>query len=496
MKKQISKIIALVLVITSLSGCATITSSMSIDSVAAGNTINEAVTGQVTSVDLKEISIGAGLFSQDKVKDDNKALIIEETAPVVTTTTTLRDGSTTTTTAEPVVTTVPESQVTVVTDTKGQTVTDSKGEAVTSVITNSITQGNNSTYNSHNNEPVATTKTPITETSKSVTTREPKTTTVTTKNTTEPKATTTTTKATTVTTKTTTPTTVEPELSEVEKARAVKLDCFDGYDNTREAEEAFLTVINDYRRANGLGEVWCDFNSESEEAWRVYFSRRFLRHLDRNDVVMHSALGSRGVCGTTEIVTVQKNSMTVGEALDNFINSPSHNSALLDPEFDGVGVLITFFEGSSDEGSRYNYDNNNNVFCLVNFCAGGYLGESYYGADIEDFEAFLSSEIRLDSFDYDCGDAGIKKEANSNRLHEYKIDGMRRTGMILQWSAEGTRLDSWWNDEVANAANTIFNNFTEYLNTGKPSDHGGSMEWCWDEDEILDAYLTAMQTAW
>ena len=489
MKKQISKIIALVLAITSLSGCATITSSMSIDSVAAGNTINEAITGQVTSVDLKEISIGAGLFSQDKVKDDNKALIIEETAPVVTTTTTLRESNTITT-AEPVVTTVPESQVTVVTDTKGQTVTDSKGEAVTSVITNSATKDNNSAYSSHNNESEVTTETPTTGTSKSMTT------TVTVKNTTEPKVTTTTTKATTVTTKTTTPATVEPELSEVEKARAVKLDCFDGSNNTREAEEAFLTVLNDYRRANGLGEVWCDFASESEEAWRVYFSRRFLRHLDRNNTVMHSVLGSRGVCGTTEIITVQKNSMTVGEALDNFKNSPSHNSALLDPEFDGAGVLITFFEGSSDEGSCYNYNNNNNVFCLVNFCAGGFLGESYYGTDIEDFEAFLSSEIRLDSFDYDCGDAGIKKEANSNRLHEYKIDGMRRTGMILQWSAEGTRLDSWWNDEVANAANTIFNNFTEYLNTGKPSDHGGSMEWCWDDDEILDTYLTAMQTAW
>lgn len=298
------------------------------------------------------------------------------------------------------------------------------------------------------------------------------------------------------TTTTTTPVVTEPEISEVEKARAVKVDCYDGYNNTREAEEAFLTVLNDYRRANGLGEVWCDFNLDTVEAWKVYFSRRFLRHLDRNNVIMHSVLGSRGVCGTTEIITVQQNSMTVGEALDSFIGSPDHNSALLDPEFNGAGVLITFFEGSSEEGSAYGYSNNNNVFCLVNFCAGCSLGESYRGDNIEDFEAFLSCEIRLDSFDAYCGDAGVEKEENGNRLQEYKIDGMRRAGLIHQWSAEGTRWDGWWNDEVANAANIIFNNFTTYLETGKPTDHGGSMEWTWDEDEILTNYLTAMQYAW
>lgn len=308
-----------------------------------------------------------------------------------------------------------------------------------------------------------------------------------------------TTKATTTTT-TTTPVVTEPPtpLTEsefgvdweiAEKAKNYVVDSYNGNDDTEYAESLFLDVMNSYRVNHGMEAV--HFGSE-HQAWQTYFSDRFLRHLDRNDVIMHSVLGSRGVCGTTEIITVQKNSMTAGEALDSFINSPDHNSALLDPEFNGAGVLITFFEGSPEEGSAYGYNNNNNVYCLVNFCAGGSKGTGWYDTNIEDFEAFLSCDIRLDVFDYDCGDAGEAKAKTGIDFYTYKMDGMRRTKIILDYSLNGTRLNSWWDSNVENAANIIFDGFSAALDYGK-NEHG---LYGLDNDEALEQYLAYLADPW
>lgn len=494
MKKQINMIMALIMAITSLSGCATATSSMSIDSVSAGNEVNEALMGEVTNIDLKEISIGAGLFLRDGVEGENKALIIEETAPVVTTTTTLGEENVTEF-EETTITTVPQTEISVVTDNEGQTVTDSKGEVVTSIVTN-----NNYDYDydhdSDNNRPAVTTipTNPTTTKSTTVTTT-PTTTKATTTTTTTPV----TTKATTTTT-TTTPVVTEPPTPDreeefgvdweiAERAKNYVVDSYNGNDDTEYAESLFLDVMNSYRVNHSMEAV--HFGSE-HQAWQTYFSDRFLRHLDRNDVIMHSVLGSRGVCGTTEIITVQKNSMTVWEAFSSFMHSPDHRSAIDDPDFNGVGVVITFFEGSYEQGYNNNYDNHNNVYCLVNFRAGASLGDGWYDTDIEDFEAFLSSEIRLDCFNAYAGDAGEAKVKTNIDFYTYKMDGMRRTKLILDYSLNDTRLNSWWDSNVENAANIIFDGFSDALNYGQ-NENGLYGK---DTDEALEQYLDYLADPW
>lgn len=308
-----------------------------------------------------------------------------------------------------------------------------------------------------------------------------------------------TTKATTTTT-TTTPVVTEPPTPDreekfgvdwqiAEEAKNYVVDSYNGNDDTEYAESLFLDVMNSYRVNHGMEAV--HFGSE-HQAWQTYFSDRFLRHLDRNDVIMHSVLGSRGECGTTEIITVQKDSMTVWEAFSSFMHSPDHRSAIDDPDFNGVGVVITFFEGSYEQGYNNNYDNHNNVYCLVNFRAGSSNGDSWYDTNIEDFEAFLSSDIRLDCFDAYCGDAGEAKTRTGIKFYTYKMDGMRRTKLILDYSLNGTRLNSWWDSNVEDAANVIFHGFSDALNYGQNENGLYGL----DTDEALEQYLAYLANPW
>lgn len=316
-----------------------------------------------------------------------------------------------------------------------------------------------------------------------------------------PETTTTTTVTTTATTKETTSATttssspsVESEFGVdyeiAERAKNLVVNCSDGYDNTAEADDLFLEVLNSYRVNHGL--VGCQKGSVTYE-WQTYFSDRFLRHLDRCNVIMHSVLGSRGEVGVTEIITVQKNSMTVWEAFRNFMESPDHRSAIDDSSFNGVNVLITFFEGSPEQGSQYNYTNNNNVFCLVNFRGGGPSEESWYGSNIEDFEAFLSCEINLSAFYCSTGDAGIAEEkVGLTNNQGYKLSFMRRVDLIHQYSAAGLRWDGWWSEEVERCANIIMTGFSKAMADG--SDEWGDEGK--DTDDALLQYLAYLQDPW
>ncbi len=474
MRKQISLIMALLVAVGSFSGCSTVSSTASLLPVSGGNEVGEAVLGEVSTVGLKEFSIGSGLFLPEGEEIDDKALIIEESAPVFTTiptvTTTIEGDE------EPTVTSLgEETQITVVTNNEGETVTDSKGSAVTSIV--SVDSGYNLSGSVVTSSPATTTITTTTEVPETTTT-----------------VTTATTKETTTTTTTSSSPSVESEFGVdyeiAERAKNLVVNCGDGYDNTAEADDLFLEVLNSYRVNHGL--EGCKKGSATYE-WQTYFSDRFLRHLDRCNVIMHSVLGSRGVASTTEIITVQKNSMTVWEAFKNFMESPDHRSAIDDTFFNNVVVLITFFEGSPEQGSQYNYTNNNNVFCLVNFNGGTPNGESWYGFNIEDFEAFLSCEINLSAFSCNTGDASIAEEkvGNTNRC-TYKFDEMRCANEIINYSLQGYRWDSWWSEEVERCANVIFTGFSDALENGRYDNaiYGA------DTDDALLQYLAYLQDPW
>ncbi|MGI9252499.1 MAG: CAP domain-containing protein, partial [Thermomicrobiales bacterium] len=126
-------------------------------------------------------------------------------------------------------------------------------------------------------------------------------------------------------------------------------------------ESAFLGLINDYRAQNGLGPLVlqdelgsaADFHSQ-DMADHNYFDHYLSDGSGPGDNI-----AAHGYTGETWGENIAAGMATASEALDGWINIPSHNAAMLDPDYTEIGI-----------GRYYNADSKYGWYWTTDFGGG------------------------------------------------------------------------------------------------------------------------------
>ena len=114
-------------------------------------------------------------------------------------------------------------------------------------------------------------------------------------------------------------------------------------------EQAFLTLINDYRAANGLAPLALSetLNKAADAHSQDMASNNFLGHTGTNGSSVKDRLVAAGYTYDTYWAeNVHGSSETAQGAFDAWRNSPGHNANMLGPNYLAIGVARSFNAGS------------------------------------------------------------------------------------------------------------------------------------------------------
>ncbi len=114
-------------------------------------------------------------------------------------------------------------------------------------------------------------------------------------------------------------------------------------------EQAAIAMINDYRRANGLGDLQVDFSLEIPVRWKVQdmATQNYFSHIDSQGRDPYSRMADFGVFRDFEGEDLSAGLGSAGEVINQWINSPAHNDQLLTAEYTKIGIARFYQDGST-----------------------------------------------------------------------------------------------------------------------------------------------------
>ena len=128
-------------------------------------------------------------------------------------------------------------------------------------------------------------------------------------------------------------------------------NCSVTHDALDSEEQAFLTLINQYRAQNGLGPLSIETNLNRAAAWMVedMATKGYFDHIDsfgRSPSQRASECGYQSQWGAGENLAAGSGLSTAQAAFDAWRNSPGHNQNMLTGHYQQIGIARYYRAGS------------------------------------------------------------------------------------------------------------------------------------------------------
>jgi uncharacterized protein YkwD len=119
--------------------------------------------------------------------------------------------------------------------------------------------------------------------------------------------------------------------------------------NLDSEEQAFIGLLNDYRHANGLGDISIDNTLEQATRWMAQDmgDKNYFSHTDSLGRDPFMRMADFGSDRDYEGEDLAAGRGSAGEALSMWQNSPAHNEQLLVGQYTKIGISRYFKAGST-----------------------------------------------------------------------------------------------------------------------------------------------------